>query len=78
MGGEVCYQKGKERGPWFEIKCVKEIILSKEIKGEDATFERNLLRSWSEYPGWGNAEMPPRNATKSKIKGIEGQTSKII
>ena len=72
MGGEVCYQSTRERGPWFEIKCVK------EIKGEDATFERNLLRSWSKYPGWESAEMPPRKATKSKIKGIEGQTSKII
>jgi len=52
MGGEVCYRKGYEKGPYFEIKCVQDIIVSKEAKGEDATFERRLLESWSKYPGW--------------------------
>jgi len=56
MGGEVCYQKGKERGPWYEIQCVKEVIVNKEARGEDATFERELLKSWSKYPGWGDAK----------------------
>ncbi len=59
MGGEICYQKGKERGPWFEIKCVRETIMSKEAKGEDATFERNLLKAWSEYKGYESAREPP-------------------
>lgn len=51
MGGEVCRQKGRERGPWFEIECVKEVIISKEAKGQDVAFERNLLRAWAKYPG---------------------------
>jgi len=54
MGGSS-HQKGKERGPWFEIKCIKDIIISKESKGQDATFERSLLKSWSNYPGYGGA-----------------------
>ena len=56
MGGEVCHQKGKERGPWFEIKSIKEVIVNKEAKGEDASFERGLLKSYSKYPSWQDAE----------------------
>ena len=78
MSGGVCYQKGKGRGPWFEIKCVRDVVINKASRSEDTSFERDLLKSWAKYPGWENAEMPPRKATKSKIKGIEGQTSKII
>jgi len=58
MGGEICYQKGRERGPWFEIKCVREIIISKEAKGKDVSFERELLKSWSRYEGWEDAGKP--------------------
>ena len=52
MGGEICKQAGKERGPWFEIKCVKDNIISKESKGQDAKFGRALLKSWRKYEGW--------------------------
>lgn len=52
MGGEICYQKGKERGPWYEIKCIKEVIANKKARGEDASFEEKLLKSWRKYPGW--------------------------
>lgn len=52
MGVTVCYKKGREQGAWFEIKCVRETILGKEAKGLDARFERELLKSWSKYPGW--------------------------
>ena len=55
MGGEISHQKGKERGPWFEIQCVREIIISKEAKGEDTSFERKLLKSWGRYKGWESA-----------------------
>jgi len=27
MGGEVCHQIGRERGPWYAIKCVADVIL---------------------------------------------------
>lgn len=55
MGGEVCKIKGRERGPWYEIKCVRETIKLKEASGEDASFERGLLKSWSKYEGWEDA-----------------------
>jgi len=55
MGGEVCCQKGRERGPWYEIKCVQDIIRDKEANGEDASFERELLKSWKKYPGYEKA-----------------------
>lgn len=58
MGGEVCYQVGRERGPWYEITCVRDIIVSKEARGEDASFERKLLKSWAKYPGWQDAGKP--------------------
>ena len=56
MGGEITKRKGYERGPWFEIKCVKEAIISKEADGEDTSFERNLLESWSKYEGFEGAK----------------------
>jgi len=74
MGGEVCYQKGKERGPWFEIKCVRDVIINKAARGENATFERDLLKSWAEYPGWEMARefLPPaRSPNKSKSRSIK-------
>ncbi len=67
MGGN-CHQKGKERGYWFEVQCVKNDIISKESRGEDASFERNLLKSWGKYPGWESAlEMLPRKRRNRKI-----------
>ena len=56
MGGEVCHQIGRERGPWYAIKCVADVIKSKESKGQDANFERNLLKSWSKYEGYEEAK----------------------
>lgn len=58
MGGEVCYKRGRERGPWYEINCVRETIVNKEARGEDASFERGLLKSWSKFPGWKDAKKP--------------------
>jgi 5-methylcytosine-specific restriction endonuclease McrA len=67
MGGEVCYTRYKERGPWFEIQCVKNDIIAKELDGEDASFERGLLKAWGKHPGWEAAqEAPPHPHKKSK------------
>jgi len=57
MGGEICKKEGSQRGPHFEIKCVKEVIVNKEARGEDASFERNLLKEWSKYKGWEGANL---------------------
>ena len=51
-----CKVKGKEKGVWFEIKSVADIIKSKELKGQDANFERNLLKSWSRHEGYEGAK----------------------
>jgi len=56
MGGEVCHAKDKERGPWFQIQCIKDNIISLKSKGKDTTFQRELLKSWSKYPGWEGAK----------------------
>ena len=74
MGGGICHQKGKERGAWFEIQCVKNDILSKEAKGEDASFERSLLKSWAKYPGWEDAQNALSSLGKSKPGGVNGET----
>ena len=66
MGGEVCHQKGKERGPWYKIQCVREDILTKEAKGEDASFQRSLLRAWSKYPGFEGAKDAIPRRTREK------------
>ncbi len=75
MGGEVCYRKGYERGPWFEIECVKQTILSKEDRGGDASFERNILTSWAKYPGYEGATkalMECRTREKPTQRRVKG------
>jgi len=56
MGGEVCRQRGKERGPWYDIQSVADVIKSKEARGADASFERGLLKSWQKYEGYEGAK----------------------
>jgi len=41
----------------YQIKAVKDVIRMKEARGADASFERNLLKEWSKYPGWENAKL---------------------
>ena len=55
MGGEICYQKNYERGPWYKIQTVKDIIIWKESHNQDAGFERKLLKSWAKYEGYESA-----------------------
>lgn len=65
----MCKRKGFERGPWYEIKCVKDCIISKEAKGQDASFERELLEAWSKYEGYEEAK-----ETLSQLQGeVAGQ-----
>jgi len=40
----VCYQKGKERGLFFELKCVSETIAILESLGKDASHEKTILK----------------------------------
>lgn len=44
-----CYQKGKERGLWFEIKCIEENIATREKLGKDTSFEKPLLKSFKRH-----------------------------
>lgn len=45
----------------YQIRCVKKDIVNKEARGEDATYERELLMQWSKYPGWEAAgNVPPK------------------
>jgi len=43
---------GREQGAWFQINAVADTIKLKEAKGMNATFERDLLKAWSKYPGY--------------------------
>ena len=42
----------RAKGHKYEINEVARIIKLKEKNGHDATFERDLLKSWSSYKGW--------------------------
>jgi len=55
MGG-VSKQKGRQRGVAYDIKCVADAIKAKEAVGQDASFERGLLRSWSKHEGYEGAK----------------------
>ncbi len=48
MGG-ASHQKGKERGLWFEIKCLEDVIRNKTKRGEDCKFEKKILKSYRQY-----------------------------
>lgn len=61
----TCYKKNKERGIWFQIQCVKDIVERKEANGEDASFERELLEAWSKHKGWEDARMEKEYGTKN-------------
>jgi len=52
----ICYTKSHKRGALYAIECVKNDITSKESKGEDASFERMLLKEWSSYEGYEEAK----------------------
>ena len=47
--------KGRQKGAAYEIKCLADTILSKEARGEDASWERGLLCSWAKYEGYEDA-----------------------
>ncbi len=65
MGG-ISKKKGKQRGASYEIQCVSDVIQAKELKGQDASFERNLLKKWSVYPEFKEAKVALDNLDKSK------------
>jgi len=49
MAGGECRKKGKERGLWYEIKCLEDAIEAKEKSGKDASFEKMLLKEYRKY-----------------------------
>ncbi len=59
-------RKNKQRGIWYELESVKNDIISKESKGEDASYERKLLKSWTEYLGWNAAKQALRDCDNIK------------
>jgi len=66
---------GRGKGHKYEINEIVRLIKLKEKNGHDATFERDLLKSWSTYSGWEYAgecleHMPV--ATKSKLGRVKG------
>ena len=48
MGG-VCYRKGLERGLWFLIKCVEDVIASKKKRHLNTRLEEELLKSYKKF-----------------------------
>jgi hypothetical protein len=70
MRGAPSHRKNEEHGPWYEIQCVKNDIINKESRGENATFERELLKNWAKYPGWESARDALFSLTKSKSRRV--------
>jgi hypothetical protein len=48
--GNNCYRQGYERGPWYELKCLRQTIASIESHGGDASFERHLYSACLKLP----------------------------
>ena len=60
--------KAKGLGAWYQIKSVADIIKGKEGRGEDASFERNLLKSWSHYKGYETAKQALADCGRKPIQ----------
>ena len=60
--------KAKRKGACCEIKSVADIIKGKEARGEDASFERNLLCSWSKYKGYETAKQALADCGRKPIQ----------
>ena len=52
MGRQDCRKEYFETGNWFQVKSVRDIAMIKEANGQDASFERYLLKKWSRLDGW--------------------------
>ena len=72
MGDKESHKKGEEKGNWYQIKCVKEVIAHKEARGEDTRFEKELLESWARYLGWEEAGAPLSVSEKSTPRHFSG------
>ena len=59
--------------PLLEIETIRKIIVEREKRGEEAYFERSLLKSWSKYPGYETARDALRTLGKSKSRGVKGK-----
>jgi hypothetical protein len=46
-------------------------LISKESLGEDAAYERELLKSWAKYPGYQAAGDALRSLGKSKSRRVK-------
>lgn len=56
-GGGNCFRPGEERGPWFELKCIRENIDCRAAEGDPAEYERRLYLYWiKELPSFAEAE----------------------
>jgi len=67
----VCYKAGKERGAWFELKAIRDVITGKESRGESATFERGLYEAWIKYQEYKKADKENRS------RGLYGTLSPL-
>lgn len=50
----------------LQIKAIKDVIKGKESRGEDASYERDLLKAWSKVKGWEAAGRALVSLEKSK------------
>ena len=53
----------------YEIKCMEDIVKGKESRGENADFEKRLLKAWGRY-----LETPPLSP-QCDLRGIKAITS---
>lgn len=81
MNKMVCYRAGKERGAWYELKCLRAVIEGKEARGESATFERGLYKAWLKTPEYAKADKENRGkgiyGTLSLVGNKQGAVAKI-
>jgi len=68
----ICKTKGKEKGAWFEVNSIANIIIAKEAKGQDAEFERSLLIAWAKHPDYKMAKEALSQIDRREISKKQG------
>jgi len=52
----VTKAKGRQQGAHYQIQTTADTIVLKESMGQDASFERELLKAWSKHKGYESAK----------------------
>jgi len=67
LDDDIGKHRNVKRGPQYEIACIKNVIVDKEARGMDASYERELLKAWAKHPGYEGAKQALASCGKPPV-----------